>query len=285
MPVCVIRVGDFIHTRAIINSMTISYAAANGLVWDLNSEGAGVQPMYAKISLTITLLGGQSLGAPISRLQNAISFNYYANAESYDNRADVATYEKRENGDSYVAYKRIWTPLNPGDEIDTTNNMVWESTVEKKEGKSQDNVQNETFKEPTEEQIAEKLNPQPETSGSTSGGTSGETGGDEIVKSPEMTEWVNHQAIVGDILDEFFAPAEGYPEPFVSVKCNKSYVESNYAYSEYKQDCISYHVAGELPVVINDMMKQRIYDELDGEVMAAIKQFRDTHNGSSIRPR
>ena len=114
MPVCVIRIGDFIHTRAIIQNMTIQYGSASGIMWDLNSEGAGVQPMYAKISLGITLLGGQSLGAPITRLQNAISFNYYANTEVYDNRADVAHYQAREKGDKRldnVYYDRIWTPL------------------------------------------------------------------------------------------------------------------------------------------------------------------------------
>ena len=58
--------------------------------WDLNPEGIGVQPMMAKVNLGITILGGQSLEGPISRLQNAITFNHYANAGVYDNRADRA---------------------------------------------------------------------------------------------------------------------------------------------------------------------------------------------------
>ena len=32
------------------------------------------------------------MGGPIRRLQNAMTFNYYANARLYDNRADRVTY-------------------------------------------------------------------------------------------------------------------------------------------------------------------------------------------------
>ena len=88
MPVCVLRIGDFINTKIIINSMSINYGANGTPQWDLNPEGAGVQPMYAKVQLGIVLIGGQSLDGPINRLQNAVSFNYYANTGVYDNRAD-----------------------------------------------------------------------------------------------------------------------------------------------------------------------------------------------------
>lgn len=93
MPVCVLRLGDFINTRIIINNMSISYSN-NGIQWDLNPEGIGVQPMYAKVSMGIVILGGQSLSGPISRLQNAVTFNYYANTGVYDNRADRITIEE-----------------------------------------------------------------------------------------------------------------------------------------------------------------------------------------------
>ncbi len=88
-PICVLRLGDFIHTRIIIQSMSISYGD-NGMQWDLNPDGIGVQPMMAKVSMQIIILGGQSLEAPLTRLQNAITFNYYANAGVYDDRADRA---------------------------------------------------------------------------------------------------------------------------------------------------------------------------------------------------
>lgn len=105
MPVCVLRLGDFINTRIIIESLNISYNNG-GMQWDLNPEGAGVQPMFAKVSMGIKILGGQSLDAPISRLQNAVSFNYYANAGVYDDRADRAKYT---DGNS-VSYESVYIP-------------------------------------------------------------------------------------------------------------------------------------------------------------------------------
>lgn len=269
MPVCVIRIGDFINTRAIINSMSISYAAANGLVWDLNSEGAGVQPMYAKVSLAITLLGGQSLGAPISRLQNAISFNYYANTEAYDNRADVATYEKKEGGEGYtVEYKRLWTPINDKNYIPKNDKAMWAS--DNKKEKTQ-NAQDGSFKQPTDEQIADKLNPK----------TSGETAKDEIVSSQVISSYVSNKPGVNNILTEYFAHIEGFDKPFVIVKCNKRYEDTDYRRSEYKGDSICYTIAGELSTVYSDEVKSEIYLALDDEIMSAIVEFRDTHNGSS----
>lgn len=88
-PVCVLRVGDFYNTKIIITSMTIDY---DPLVWDLNQEGIGVMPMIANISLNFNFIGGSDLGGPIQRLQNATSFNYYANAGVYDNRSENIEY-------------------------------------------------------------------------------------------------------------------------------------------------------------------------------------------------
>ena len=95
MPVCVLRIGDFINTKIIINNISINYDMQDGIKWDLNQEGIGVQPMYAKVQLSITIIGGQSLTGPINRLQNAISFDYYANSGVYDDRAD----RLKENGE------------------------------------------------------------------------------------------------------------------------------------------------------------------------------------------
>tara|TARA_R110000796_G_scaffold40062_6_gene99408 strand:+ start:191 stop:3742 length:3552 start_codon:yes stop_codon:yes gene_type:complete len=84
-PVCILRVGDFYHTKIIINSMAMSYEP---LLWDLNPEGVGVQPRIAKITIAFKFIGGSSLDGPINKLQNAVSFNYFANTEIYDPRAD-----------------------------------------------------------------------------------------------------------------------------------------------------------------------------------------------------
>lgn len=90
-PVCILRIGDFYHTRVMIQSMSITYD--DQMQWDLNPEGIGVQPMYANISLGLKILGGSSMSAPINRLQNALSFNYYANTEMYDARADSIVFK------------------------------------------------------------------------------------------------------------------------------------------------------------------------------------------------
>ena len=85
-PICILRIGDFFHTKVAINSLSITY---DGPQWDLNPEGIGVQPMIATVTLSIDLIGGHSLVGPINRLQNAVSFNYYANTEMYDVRSDT----------------------------------------------------------------------------------------------------------------------------------------------------------------------------------------------------
>ena len=81
-PICVLRVGDFFFTKVIIENLQIDYTEAT---WDMNPEGFGMQPMIAKVTLQMKVLGGQSLKGPIDALQNAITFNYYANS-NYTNQ-------------------------------------------------------------------------------------------------------------------------------------------------------------------------------------------------------
>jgi hypothetical protein len=107
-PVCVLRLGDFYYTKIIINSINIQYDNAQ---WDLNPEGIGVMPMFAKVSMSFTFLGGSDLAGPISRLQNAVSFNYYANASVYDNRAERVMYS--DNGDGKEILYKPFTYPNP----------------------------------------------------------------------------------------------------------------------------------------------------------------------------
>ena len=85
-PVCILRIGDFYYTKIIINNLALVYEP---LVWDLNPEGVGVQPMIAKVSISFKFIGGSSLNGPINKLQNAVSFNFFGNAEVYDPRADT----------------------------------------------------------------------------------------------------------------------------------------------------------------------------------------------------
>jgi hypothetical protein len=76
-PICILRIGDFFFTKVVINQLNIDYTDAP---WDMNPEGFGMQPMLAKITLQMNIIGGQSLVGPIDALQNALTFNYYANS-------------------------------------------------------------------------------------------------------------------------------------------------------------------------------------------------------------
>jgi hypothetical protein len=84
-PVCILRIGDFYHTKIIIENLNFTFEP---LVWDLNPEGVGVQPMICNVDMSFSFIGGSSLKGPINKLQNAVSFNYFANTEIYDPRAD-----------------------------------------------------------------------------------------------------------------------------------------------------------------------------------------------------
>lgn len=84
-PICILRLGDFYYTKIAIDNIGISYEP---LVWDLNPEGIGVQPMIATVDLSFKMIGGQSMKGPINKLQNAVTFNFFGNTQIYDERAD-----------------------------------------------------------------------------------------------------------------------------------------------------------------------------------------------------
>lgn len=84
-PYCVLRIGDFFYSKIVITSISIDYDTGGGIQWDLNTEGAGVQPMMANVNINFNFIGGQNVDGPVAQLQNAISFNYYANSELYTN--------------------------------------------------------------------------------------------------------------------------------------------------------------------------------------------------------
>jgi len=94
-PICILRLGDFYHSKIAIDNVGITYEP---LVWDLNPEGIGVQPMIATVDLSFKMIGGQSLRAPINKLQNAVSFNFFGNTQVYDVRADKLA-KKKDAGD------------------------------------------------------------------------------------------------------------------------------------------------------------------------------------------
>ena len=112
-PVCILRIGDFYHTKIVIDNLSIDYEP---LVWDLNPEGIGVQPMIANVNISFKFIGASSLEGPINKLQNALSFNYYANTQVYDFRADYLSNDKGGDNWNFVSGA---TNLNQYTEVKT----------------------------------------------------------------------------------------------------------------------------------------------------------------------
>jgi hypothetical protein len=79
-PVCVLRLGDFYFTKIIIDSINFTF---DPLQWDLNPEGIGVQPMLVNVDLNFKFIGGSTLQGPLTQLQNAVSYNFFANTALY----------------------------------------------------------------------------------------------------------------------------------------------------------------------------------------------------------
>lgn len=140
-PVCVLRIGDFYHTKIIIDSVNFTF---DPIQWDLNPEGIGVQPMIVKVDISFKFIGGSSLGGPIKQLQNAVSYNFFANTGIYQpfqlvnnylaKREDFITTAKVVYGafltpeDADNTYKELanelknkTNPTNPTTKAETTN--------------------------------------------------------------------------------------------------------------------------------------------------------------------
>lgn len=165
-PVCVLRLGDFFNTRIVINSLSIQYETAQ---WDLNPEGIGVQPMLANVTLGFVFQGGSSLGGPIQRLQNAVSFNYYANQEVYDDRADVAVYKDNEfDNESSL----IWLPGYGSMSVGSVQKIMYppqDTTIEQIASNQSESktAQGDITKERANGVIADAGADAPQTSGAT----------------------------------------------------------------------------------------------------------------------
>lgn len=106
-PICILRIGDFYNSKVIIKDINFTFDDAT---WDLNPEGIGVQPMIVNVSVQLNFIGGHGLERPIERLQNALSSNFYANTEIYDERAQ-ATNSKIDNKDAGEFTKKFLEEL------------------------------------------------------------------------------------------------------------------------------------------------------------------------------
>jgi outer membrane protein OmpA-like peptidoglycan-associated protein len=117
-PVLILRIGDFYNTRIIPESIGITYEN----LFDFNPEGIGFQPMIAKINMTFKFVGGSGLKEPIDTLQNALSFNYYANTEIFDERAEWTDDSFKKLDEDLV--KKILSDRNESSGATTVQNAV-----------------------------------------------------------------------------------------------------------------------------------------------------------------
>lgn len=83
-PILILRIGDFYHTKIVPKNISFSYEP---VIYDINPEGIGVQPMIVNVQMNFDFIGGHGLAKPVEQLQNALSFNFYGNTEIYDERA------------------------------------------------------------------------------------------------------------------------------------------------------------------------------------------------------
>lgn len=79
-PVCILRLGDFYFTKIIIDTINFTF---DPLQWDMNPEGVGLQPMLVNVDLNFKFIGGSTLQGPLTQLQNAVSYNFFANTAIY----------------------------------------------------------------------------------------------------------------------------------------------------------------------------------------------------------
>lgn len=124
-PVCILRVGDFYNTKIMIDNVSFDFEEQ---LWDLNPEGIGVQPMIVRVNMSFKYIGGSTLYGPINKLQNALSFNFFANTQVYESRADhIAASTATTTGYALIpgadtTFERIDVlPLQNIDEVTFTN--------------------------------------------------------------------------------------------------------------------------------------------------------------------
>jgi hypothetical protein len=128
-PICVLRLGDFYHTKIAIDSVSFSYEP---LIFDLNPEGIGVQPMIANVSMNFKYIGGQGLEKPVSELQNALSNNFFANTEVYNENSVTDTKLVLQSENAQAAVLDGITQANSIfiDEFDNLNNVDGQTSGE-----------------------------------------------------------------------------------------------------------------------------------------------------------
>jgi len=124
-PVLILRIGDFYNTKIIPTSLNFTYEEL-----DLNPEGIGVQPMIANVTMSFHFVGGSGLKESVDKLQNALTFNYYANTEIYDERSDATSQEENlKTLDSYFLSLASPPPVPGGNNTMTNTGQNNNNTI------------------------------------------------------------------------------------------------------------------------------------------------------------
>ena len=89
--------------------------------------------MIAKISMSFKFIGGSSLGGPISQLQNAVSYNFFANTSIYNPASTFSL------SDSTLKY--IYGSFSSPEEATSMVNEVTASMVEIQDKTKKDNAE------------------------------------------------------------------------------------------------------------------------------------------------
>ena len=149
-PYCVLRIGDFYNTKICIDSLNITYEGDGSIPWDLNQDGIGVQPMLANVTMSFTFIGGQDLSGPIARLQNAVSYNYYANTSVYDRHSDFRDgYISKENDWAW-----IWNPVMNGESRDNSVHEAWGTVGSRPENMSAFSITQKDYRTENEDLLS-----------------------------------------------------------------------------------------------------------------------------------
>jgi hypothetical protein len=123
-PVLILRVGDFFHTKIIPDNLSLTYENL-----DLNPEGIGIQPMIANVTLSFKFVGGHGLKGAVDKIQNALTFNYYANTEMYDDRSDVTDTSYQVIDKEFLDYFNITVPPPTVNQVQNNNGQSNGQTV------------------------------------------------------------------------------------------------------------------------------------------------------------
>lgn len=262
-PVCVLKIGDFYHTKIIPESINFSF---DPLQWDLNPEGIGVQPMTVKVDMSFKFIGGSSLGGPIKQLQNAVSYNFFANTGVY---RPAQVLENVVNNRRKFIYGGFITPEEANAkwaDVSSTNQNI--SNTEAAAQASQNATSNDTSKAASTPSDTAKVEATQTEANKTNGSTTTGTEGSTKVPTPAnttpskggiMTYNQDGSVNVSDINTTFQKDNLDYrPSITIMNKTNSPIVVQNVNESS--------NIRGMAPILPNETSTFNLVPELDPDI-------------------